>query len=329
MRYEEPYERKKAPRRARQRRRSFGAWLAGACLKLLALALTLALVGAGILYALPPSLFAVEPEGVELSLTDGLPQDRANILLLGLDALRESRQRSDAILIASVTYGDVRLASVLRDTVVNIPGHNSGKLNAAYANGGPALVMRTLNENFKLNLMHYAAVDYTALVNVVDALGGVTLNVSEAEVAAINRILEANWDKLTALGYAPKRLERGGEGTRLDGAQALAFARIRKIDSDFGRTGRQRRLLLAMLERVKASWWNPVRMAKLLRALFTSIDTNMSPVQLLSLGMKALTAEAPTQLRLPVDGSYTDDGASLKIDDWDANVGALQGFLYE
>lgn len=329
MYYEEPYRRRENRRRPRRRRRRFGGWLAELCLRLVALVIALALLGAGILYALPVSLFAVEPEESDLSLTDGLPGNRANILLLGLDAEHEHSRRSDAILIASVGYGSLKLTSVLRDSVMDIPGRGPGKVNASYAYGGPELVMKTLNENLGLNLMHYVAVDYRTLINVVDALGGVDLSITEAEMNRINQTIEENRERLTAFGYTAPALAQSGEDTHLNGAQALTYARIRKLDSDFGRTGRQRKLLTAMLAKLRAGLWNPVRLARLVRAFTATADTNMSLIQLLSLAEKALAAGAPRQLHLPVEGSYTDDGSALTIDNLQMNVVTLRRFIYD
>lgn len=329
MYYEEPYRRRAKRRQPRRRRRSFGGWLAELCLRLIALVIALALLGAGILYALPVSLFAVEPEESNLSLTDGLPGNRANILLLGLDAVHERSRRSDAILIASVGYGSLKLTSVLRDAVLDIPGRGPGKVNAAYAYGGPELVMKTLNENLGLNLMHYVAVDYRTLVNVADALGGVDLNITEAEMNKINQDIEADRERLAAYGYTAPALAQCGEGAHLNGVQALTYARIRKLDSDFGRTGRQRKLLTAMLAKLRAGLWNPALLARLIRAFLDTADTNMSAIQLLSLAEKALSAGAPDQLHLPVEGSYTDDGASLTIDNLQMNVVTLRRFIYD
>lgn len=328
MSYEEPYRKRKAPRRQR-RRRSAGGCLVALLLRLLALVLLLAVLGAALLYALPVSLFAVEPEGVELSLSDSLPASRANILLLGLDMARENSQRSDAVIIATFGNGELRLASVLRDTLVDIPGHGSGKLNAAYAHGGPQLVMRTLNENFDLNIMHYVAVDFTALVDLVDALGGVELDVSEAEMARINQNLDAARARFEAMGYAAPALTQCGESTHLNGVQALYYARIRKLDSDFMRASRQRALLEAMLRKLRQNLWNPLLLYRLGRAILRSTDTNMSPVQLLSLGEKALLSGITKTIRLPVDGSYTDDGATLSITDPQQNINAFRIFAYD
>ena len=330
MFYEEPYrKRNHSPRRRERRRRGFGAWLAGLFLRLIALILLVAVLAAALLYALPVSIFAVEPEGAQLSLTDGLPASRANILLLGLDMTRENSRRSDTVVVASVGYNQLKLTSILRDTLVDIPGHGKGKLNAAYAHGGAQLVMRTLNENFRLNIMHYLSVDFTALVALVDALGGVDVNVTEAEMNRINQNIWNARAQIEAHGYSAESLSQCGERTHLNGVQALYYARLRKLDSDFTRASRQRALLEAMLARIRANLWNPALLLRLARTLRTSVDTNMSPIQLLSLGEKVLAATAPGQLRLPVDGSYTDDGANLIIDDLPQNISAFRAFAYD
>ena len=115
----------------------------------------------------------------------------------------------------------------------------------------------------------------------------------------------------------------------LDGLQALAYARIRKIDSDFVRAGRQRKLLNAMLKKLRENLWNPVRLVRLVKTGLTSVNTNMSPMQILSLGEKALMAGQAEQLRLPVDGTYTDDGSRLNVKDYTANRDAFFRFVYD
>lgn len=330
MHYEEPYKRndKKKKRRPRRRRQTLGAWLAGILLRLFALILAVALLGGTLLYFLPVSLLAVEPEGVALSLTDGLPEDVANVLLLGLDAAHENTRRSDSIIIASIGRGRLQLTSVLRDTMLAIPDRGAGKLNAAYAYGGPWLVARTLNENLKLNIIHYIAVDYAALVRIVEALDGVDIEISQAEMEKINSDINAKRERWRSLGYESPDLADWGANTQLDGVQALTYARIRKLDSDFVRTSRQRRLLEALLKRLRNSLWNPVRLVRLAKAVLQAVDTDLSPLQLISLGEKALASGVTGSLRLPVDGSYTDDGSSLTVNDMQANIAALQLAVY-
>ena len=326
--YYESYQ-KKPKKRRRRARRGFGEWLLQELLKLLALLLTAALLCAALLYVLPPSVFMVEPDEGDLGLTDGLPGRCINVLLLGTDVLSKGMQRSDTIIIASVGYGRLKLTSVLRDTVVDIPGHGTGKLNAAFAYGGAELAMRTLNQTFGLNIMHYAQVDLVALVRVIDAIGGVELDVTEAELERLNVTMLDARSVFAPLGYTAHAVTQAGEGLHLDGLQAMSYARIRKTDSDFVRTSRQRKLLNAILKKVRENLWNPAMWVRLARVVFGGINTNMSPLQIISLGERALLAGSAEQLRLPVDGSFTDDGSKLTIDNRNANRDAFFRFVYE
>ena len=193
--YYEPYEKKRGRKRRRRRGGCLGRLL-GLLLKLLALALV---VCAG-LYFLPTSLMMVEKsEG--LSPTDGLPGSPYNLLVLGVDTLNEGAQRSDTMMIASVSGGGVKLTSLQRDLMVSIPGHGQAKLNAAFAYGGPELTLRVVNETFGMNLVRYVVVDFTALVKMVDALGGVEVDVTEAERVQINKNVRYSGRVFAPLGY--------------------------------------------------------------------------------------------------------------------------------
>ena len=267
--YYEPYEKKRGRKRRRPRGGGLGR-LIGLLLKLLALALA---VCAG-LYFLPTSLMMVEKsEG--LSPTDGLPGSPYNLLVLGVDTLSEGAQRSDTMMIASVSGGGVKLTSLQRDLMVSIPGHGQAKLNAAFAYGGPELTLRVVNETFGMNLVRYVVVDFTALVKMVDALGGVEVDVTEAEREQINKNVRYSGRVFAPLGYTYEELTVCGENTHLSGLQALGYARIRKIDSDFVRTSRQRTVISAMLDALKARSWRLVSFA---RAALQGIDTKLSAV---------------------------------------------------
>ena len=324
--YYEPYKGKKKGKG--RKRRSFGEWLLQGLLKLIALILAIGLMVLGLLYALPPGLFAVEPEGVNLALTDGLPLNCVNVLLLGVDDLREGAQRSDAVMIASVGYGRFKLTSVMRDTLVEIPDHGRNKLNAAYAYGGAEMVMRTLNQNFGLNIMHYAQVDYVALARVIDAIGGVEITITDAERERLNATMLEARRVFQPLGYTAREVTRYGDNIPLDGLQAASYVRIRKIDSDYMRTSRQRTLIAAILKKIRSNLWNPVMLARLARTVTESVNTNMSLLQILSLGEKALLAGSVEQLRLPVEGSFSDDGAKLDVTSYPANHDAFLQFVY-
>ena len=327
--YYEPYRGKKKRKKARKKRRTFGEWLVQTLLKLIALMLAVALLLAALLYALPPGLFMVEPEGSNLALTDGLPLNCVNVLLLGTDDLRDGAQRSDAVMIASIGYGKFRLTSVMRDTVVDIPGHGSGKLNGAFAYGGAELTLRTLNQNFGLNLMHYAQVDFVALVKVVDAIGGVEITITDAERERINSTMLETRKIFAPMGYTAHEVTQYGENIHLDGLQALAYSRIRKIDSDYMRTSRQRTLIDAIVKKIRNNLWNIPMMVRLTRTVMESVNTNMSMLQILSLGEKALLAGGMEQLRLPAEGSFTDDGSKLNVTSYPANHEAFMRFVYD
>lgn len=330
MIYEE--ERRQRPRR--RRRRTPASFFAGLVLRLLALVTLCALI----LYALPVWLFMVEPQ-VELSPSASLPSSRLNVLLLGVDKLNDDMQRADTMIVASIGYGHLSMTSILRDTMVDIPGVGRGKINAAYSRGGAELAMRTVNENFGLNITKYAVVDFTALADIINALGGVDIAVTQAEETEINRNLKDSWKVFKKEGYSKsatdylsldfsKADENGCLTVKLDGFQALAYARIRRIDSDFTRAHRQRKLINAALRKVRAEWYNPVMLVKLAKVACTRVKTNVNAVEILSLGLKAVVCPEIGQLRLPVEGSYVDDGSALTSVDYDENLKTFIEFVY-
>ena len=159
-----------------------------------------------------------------------------NIALLGVDSRSDSftNTRSDCIMIVSINQEtkDVKLLSVYRDTYLKLTGRSLDKVTHAYAYGGPQLALSTLNTNLDLNITEYVTVNFETVKTVVDAVGGVNITVTNAEASQINGISSA--------------------GTyNLDGNQALSYARIRKIDTDYKRTERMRDVLTAVFEKVK------------------------------------------------------------------------------
>ena len=329
----EPYSRRGERReRARERRGCAPRALWFLCklaLKLAVLVLVLALVA----FALPPGLFNVEPQ-TDLSIAAGLPDSHVNILVLGVDEDRGNSQRSDSMMILSVGYNSVKLTSILRDTVVNIEGHGQSKINAAYAYGGAELAMRTVNQAFGMNISKYAVVSYQALAKLVDAVGGIDIVISEEEMNHIN-INTAPYASMEGaeeyLGYPVERLTQysadGETPVHLNGLYALNYARIRKLDSDFTRTSRQRRVVQAVLASMRAHLANPAMYVKIFDVLKNNVNTNMNVVEIVSLGMKALVHGEIEQMRLPVDGTYNDNGSSISID-VAANAAALRAFIY-
>lgn len=322
--YYEPYPGRKKPRR---RQGGCLAALGRFMVKCVVWALILLILAAGALYLMPTSLFMVEPDA-DLSLTDGLPSSPFNVLVLGVDVLNDGAQRSDTMIVASIDRSALRLSSIQRDMVVELEGHGRQKINAAYAYGGPELAMRAVNEALDLNIVRYVVVDFTVLVRMVDALGGIDMDITEGEMEHININVLKSRKVFEPLGYTATELKQYGENTHLDGLQALAYARIRKLDSDFVRTSRQRAVIGAMLEKLRGRIWNPVTLARFLEAGLKGVQTNLSPVELFSLGEKALLSGEIRQLRLPVDGSFNDNGSTLTLTDRQANVDAFRSFVY-
>lgn len=332
------FEEGRKPRKRGRRRRGCLGSVIGFFLKLVLFALLLALVAGAILYALPVGLFMIEPES-DLSPADDLPSSHINVLILGVDKLSDGTQRSDTIIVATVGYDAFKITSIMRDTEVNIPGHGRQKVNAAYAHGGAELTMRTLNENFGLNLTKYVVVDFTTLADLVNAIGGVDIAITEAEQVEINKNIYNARKLFKSAGYTAQDTSAvdldfsnaDGDGyvvAHLDGIQALGYARIRHIDSDITRTFRQRKLMNAALAQFKSQWYNPLALYRLGDAALSKVDTNMNVFELLSIGMKAAVRPEAEQLRLPVDGSYNDNGSSLADVNFEKNRNAFLEFAY-
>jgi len=243
-----------------------------------------------------------------------------NILLLGIDDDGGSGSRSDTIMIASVDSrsGTIRLCSILRDCYVAIPEHKSNRINSAYAYGGAQLAVETVENNFRIKIDHCATINMAALVDVVDAMGGVEIELTSAEANQVN--LHSHCGKTTSEGLQ-----------LLNGKQAVTYAQIRKIDSDFKRTQRQRTLINAILTKAKSL--GPVGLVNLAKAVAPNVATDMSGVEIATIALKALPALSGDmeQMTVPADGKYkstTVNGMSVLKLDLEANVQMLQEYLY-
>lgn len=279
----------------------------------------------GALYVAPISLFMLDP-GEDLAINGSLPVTHMNVLLLGVDS-ENYGQRSDSMMILSVGEDKMVLTSLMRDMLVEIPGYGQQKINAAHAHGGTKLAVQTVNGAFEMNISKYVRVDYLALVHAVDALGGVDVTITQEERDKINELVAANNDRLTADGYFISPLTSYGENTRLCGVQALAYSRIRKLDSDYNRTGRQRQVIEAMWKRLRTRELSITLVMDLWQVVREDVDTNLTWPEIAMLGLKAIRTDGIEMHRLPAEGTYTDDGSSLKIDPA-GNAAALFGWIY-
>lgn len=255
-----------------------------------------------------------------------------NILLLGTDNRYDEGNygRTDSMIILSINKEtqQAKLTSLMRDTWVSIPGHSKAKLNAACVYGGPDLTMQTINECFGTNITQYALINITGLADVIDTLGGITLDVTEAERKALNKGL---FDLSSQSGM--EQLEESGENVLLNGNQAVAYARIRNIDSDFQRTQRQRNVLTAMASKLKENNV-PLTLINVIKELLPYCETNIGLTNLMSLALIGLNLDLDsiTQMRLPADGTYdsgTFNGVWCIKPDFEKNTALLHQFIYE
>lgn len=193
-------------------------------------------------------------------------KDYRNIVLLGVDSQDGSfsNTRSDCIIIVSINKktNDVNLTSVYRDTYVQIDGHGLDKITHAYAYGGPELAMSTLNKNLDLNITEFVTVNFETVKTVVDSIGGVTIKVTDAEATQISG------------------LSSGGTYT-LNGEHALAYSRIRKIDSDYQRTERMRTVIEAVFDKVKTLGVS--ELSNFVDTILPLISTNLSSNEIISM----------------------------------------------
>ncbi|NLY78039.1 MAG: LCP family protein [Tissierellia bacterium] len=270
-----------------------------------------------------------------LGLSEEAPEDKkvTNILLFGLDNRVEGqRSRSDTIMIATLDSREnkIKLTSLMRDTYVSIPGREDNRINAAYAFGGPELAIRTVNENYNMNIEKYVTVDFFSLEKVIDLLGGVEIEVKDYEVSSLNSGIKY-LNNLYKDDTDSPIIDSPGKYT-LDGRQAVAYARIRKAgNGDFERTDRQRTVLKALIE--KGASINPLEAHSLLSTILPEVETNLSKGEILKLGLAGLkSAKNPVEdLRLPYEGTYQHQkirGMAVLVPNMEKNRQILHDFIF-
>ncbi len=255
-----------------------------------------------------------------------------NIALFGVDS-RQNRLKdathSDTIIIASLNNKtkDVKLASVYRDTYVNIPDKNAfDKINAAYFRGGYSLALSTINKNFDLDITEYVTVNFQAVVKAIDLLGGIEINVKDNEVKwlngyvrELNRINNSNIAGITSAGTQT-----------LNGTQATAYARIRyTAGGDFARTERQRLVVSKVFKKLKGSDIKTIN--RFIDTVFPQIKTNLTDIEMLSLAKSIFSYNIVDQTGFPFDkDAHTYKGVSYVFPiDLAANVTKLHQFLFD
>ena len=233
----------------------------------------------------------LDPEQVEWgTVAESLGDEKLiNILLVGQDRRPgEGRQRSDAMIVVSINQENKKISmiSFLRDLYVQIPGYSDNRLNAAYVFGGFPLLKSALNTNFGITIDGCFEVDFNGFMALIDQIGGVDIYLTAAEC---------------------ERVYGASEGmNHLDGHQALSYARIRKIGTDFARTNRQRTVLLAAFDVVKQK--SLTELLRLLDNALPYITTDMSNTEIYSLATKLFPLISSVKINsyyIPPDGMYS------------------------
>ncbi len=272
----------------------------------------------------------------------GNTKNITNLLLLGLDGRSSYKgSRSDTMMIVSINdqAKTIKLISLMRDTLVTIPGRDRdgdgkddyAKMNAAYAYGGFDLLSKTIEQNFRLDIDHYVGVNFVSFPVAVDAMGGVDIELTEAETTQICDASQQkeNWER----GF--KRIGKTAGTYHLNGYQALQYARIRHLaGSDFKRTERQRIVISALMQ--KAKKMNFGQLNAILTGVLPHTVTNMSANQLMGYALnigKYAGYTIEMDYRLPQDNRYNSVrpaglGSCLAFKDQVEAVNTLHQWIY-
>lgn len=276
----------------------------------------------------------LNPEDIQLDSAVGKEKDNdvINILLAGEEAIGDDRGRTDSIMIATLNMKDkaVRLTSIMRDAYVQIPGYSDNKINAAYHNGGIKLLKETIKVNFGIEVDGYVLVQFDSFENLIDALGGIDIELSEREVSYLNR---TNYIS----DYTNHNLSVGMN--HLNGNQALGYARVRYVEKgvysgDFARTLRHRTVMKAIFDKYKEK--SILELVQMVPELLPLVTTDLSKSQCVEYLGKfvQVRGENPEleMLNVPVEGAYRLAGVRgmsvVLLDDLATNVKAMQEFMY-
>ena len=305
----------------------------------------------------------IDPDSLDLNAN--LPANVLNILLIGVDTRSKDPQEivglGDTQIIVSVNRdtGAIKMTSVLRDSLVPIPGYrNQAKINCSFQYGcnkikkgtvqekvhsGAALAMRTINKNFQLNVENYVAINFNGLASIIDALGGIEIELTKGEAWYINKYLKEHppaYDNKAKGERVALKVEAGTQ--LLDGVQAVMYARTRSLkgENDFNRTDRQRHLLDLLLKKVLTDMDFSTLM-DLIDIAVSYSDTNMNFQTLFELARSVLpslsglqSADAESlfeQMRVPMDHSYSYtkyNGSSVIKYNLKKHAQAIHEFVY-
>ena len=253
-----------------------------------------------------------------------------NVLLIGVDARDlDEPCRSDSMIIATLDNNNkkVKLTSLFRDTLVDIPGHGEAKLNAAYMLGGPELLMKTVKETYNVNIDKYIIINFWGFETIVDYIGGIEVDVKDYQLEELNKYIGES----TGGNDCP--VEKAGIQT-LNGKQALSYARIRyNVGDEYERTDRQREVIFKVIEKLQNT--KPSKYLGVMNTMLEYIKTNIDPLEALNMAytiykFPSLDVE---QLQIPLVAlsetrNYKELGSVFLMDRLQ-NASILYNFIYE
>ena len=249
--------------------------------------------------------------GVNTGVSDNnVMKGYTTIGLIGLDGRDgelKSGARSDTMIIASINNDTkkVKLVSVYRDTYLRVGEDSEGngqydKANAAYAKGGPEQFLSMLNTNLDLNVTDFVSVDFQAVAEAVELLGGIDVELKEEEVVHLNNYC-VETSKVTGMDYTP--LEEKAGVHHLNGVQTVSYARIRYTSgNDFRRAARQREVIYKIVEKAKNS--DIATLSKILDKVFPKVYTSFTKAEILQMGMSMMSYDIEDQTGFPFDHLY-------------------------
>ena len=253
-----------------------------------------------------------------------------NVLLIGVDARDlDEPCRSDSMIIATIDNNNkkVKLTSLFRDTLVDIPGHGEAKLNSAYMLGGPELLLETVKETYNVSIDKYIIINFWGFETIVDYIGGIEVDVKDYQLEELNKYIGES----TGGNDCP--VEKTGIQT-LNGKQALSYARIRyNVGDEYERTDRQREVIFKVIEKLQNT--KPSKYLGVMNTMLEYIKTNIDPLEALNMAytiykFPSLDVE---QLQIPLVAlsetrNYKELGSVFLMDRLQ-NASILYNFIYE
>ena len=255
-----------------------------------------------------------------------------NIALFAVDRRSSDIEgNSDVIMIISIdpVTKKLKMSSLLRDTYVNIEEKGKDKLNAAFAIGGPQLAIKTINQNFDLDIKDYINVDFFSAAKIVDALGGVNINVKPAELSFLNNYLY----EISLIEKIPSVPLTSAGLQKLNGKQTVAYTRIRAVGrGDYERTERQRNVLVALFSKMQGA--GPDIFPVFMNEILPNLETSMSSRTLFTIGSNILNSKTKVieQARFPMDSACKGERINnvwYLNTDLKATSNSLYNFIYK